>query len=189
MRRPVVQRAAIFSFAVAATFLSACSGGAAPASPGRPALVQRPQPLAEGAAEVYPGAVRAQVENELSFRVPGKIATRLVDAGAEVKSAQVLATLDPDDDIDLLCQDYEPEPVVEQAAAATEDGTDFAAVRLRLELNQLESVLERTDGARIELAVSQAAFKYRYAVIRPAQVPRSPPRTVALKSHTLSLPF
>jgi capsular polysaccharide biosynthesis protein len=41
-------------------------------------------------------------------------------------------------------------------------------------LNQLESVLERTDGARIELAVSHAAFKYRYTVIRPAQVPRDP---------------
>ena len=33
-----------------------------------------------------------------------------------------------------------------------------------------------TDGARIELAVSQAAFKYRYSVIRPAQVPRDPVR-------------
>jgi hypothetical protein len=52
--------------------------------------------------------------------------------------------------------------------------TEFASLRLRSELNQLESVLERTDGARIELAVSQAAFKYRYSVIRPAQVPRDP---------------
>ena len=61
-----------------------------------------------------------------------------------------------------------------QNATLTEG--DFASVRLRLELNQLESVLERTDGARIELAVSQAAFKYRYTVIKPAQVPRSPVR-------------
>jgi uncharacterized protein involved in exopolysaccharide biosynthesis len=54
--------------------------------------------------------------------------------------------------------------------------TDFASLQLRLELNQLSSVLERTDGARIELAVSQAAFKYRYTVIRPPQVPRDPIR-------------
>jgi uncharacterized protein involved in exopolysaccharide biosynthesis len=53
---------------------------------------------------------------------------------------------------------------------------DFASVRFRLELNQLESVLERIDGARIELAVSQAASKYRYTVIRPAEVPRKPVR-------------
>ncbi|HET6957958.1 MAG TPA: hypothetical protein VFI56_15290, partial [Vicinamibacterales bacterium] len=58
--------------------------------------------------------------------------------------------------------------------AAVSTMNDFSAVQLRLELNQLESVLERTDGARIELAVSQAAFKYRYTVIKPAQVPRSP---------------
>jgi uncharacterized protein involved in exopolysaccharide biosynthesis len=58
--------------------------------------------------------------------------------------------------------------------AAISTMSDFSAVQLRLELNQLESVLERTDGARIELAVSQAAFKYRYTVVKPAQVPRSP---------------
>src|SRR6185369_2857769 len=52
--------------------------------------------------------------------------------------------------------------------------SEFVTLRLRSELNQLESVLERTDGARIELLVSQAAFKYRYTVIRPAQVPRQP---------------
>jgi uncharacterized protein involved in exopolysaccharide biosynthesis len=50
----------------------------------------------------------------------------------------------------------------------------FATLQLRSELSQLQNVLERTDGARIELAVSQAAFKYRYTVISPAQVPRSP---------------
>jgi capsular polysaccharide biosynthesis protein len=56
------------------------------------------------------------------------------------------------------------------------DSPDFASVRFRLELNQLESVLERIDGARIEMAVSQAAFKYRYTIVRPAEVPRRPSR-------------
>jgi capsular polysaccharide biosynthesis protein len=51
---------------------------------------------------------------------------------------------------------------------------EYASLSLRSELRQLESVLERTDAARIELAVSQAAFKYRYSVIRPAQAPRDP---------------
>jgi uncharacterized protein involved in exopolysaccharide biosynthesis len=65
-----------------------------------------------------------------------------------------------------------PPASIPPAAASTMN--DFSAVQLRLELNQLESVLERTDGAKIELAVSQAAFKYRYTVIKPAQVPRFP---------------
>src|SRR6202035_3106053 len=64
----------------------------------------------------------------------------------------------------------------EQSNATGGETTDIGSVSLRLELNQLESVLERTDGARIELAVSKAAFKYRYTVIRPAQVPRVPIR-------------
>jgi uncharacterized protein involved in exopolysaccharide biosynthesis len=64
-----------------------------------------------------------------------------------------------------------PEPVV---PARLDASSEFVTLRLRSELNQLESVLERTDGARIELAVSQAAFKYRYTIVRPAQVPREP---------------
>ena len=95
--RPFLFPRTVVFLAAASLNLSACSNGAAPAAPARPALVERPQALAQGVAEVYPGAVRAQVENELSFRVPGKIATRSVDAGAEVKAGQVLATLDPDD--------------------------------------------------------------------------------------------
>jgi uncharacterized protein involved in exopolysaccharide biosynthesis len=64
----------------------------------------------------------------------------------------------------------------EEPSGAPGSDNDFASVRLRLELNQLESVLERIDAARIEMAVSQAAFKYRYTVINPAQVPRTPIR-------------
>lgn len=76
--------------------VSACSGKHDEVA-ARPVLVEAPQPLAEGAGDAYPGAVRAEVENELSFRIPGKIEKRLVDAGAEVKAGQVLATLDPQD--------------------------------------------------------------------------------------------
>jgi uncharacterized protein involved in exopolysaccharide biosynthesis len=65
-------------------------------------------------------------------------------------------------------------PPAPAAAALPNKETEFASVRLRTELNQLQSLLERTDGARIELAVSQAAFKYRYSVINPAQVPKDP---------------
>jgi hypothetical protein len=65
---------------------------------------------------------------------------------------------------------------VEPTNQLTPDSPDFTSVRFRLELNQLESVLERIDGARIEMAVSQAAFKYRYTVVRPAEVPRRPIR-------------
>jgi hypothetical protein len=65
-------------------------------------------------------------------------------------------------------------PPAEQPSTVNRDMADFATIRFRLELSQLQSVLERTDGARIELAVSNAAFKYRYTIIRPPQVPKEP---------------
>ena len=45
----------------------------------------------------YSGEVRARIESTLGFRVGGKLAERLVDAGARVKAGQPLARLDPSD--------------------------------------------------------------------------------------------
>src|SRR5256885_9832570 len=92
-------RALMFSTTVllCAAALGACSGRGPATPPAKPALVAAPLPLSEEAGEAYPGAVRAEVETDLSFRVAGKISSRLVDAGAQVKAGQVLATLDADD--------------------------------------------------------------------------------------------
>ena len=51
----------------------------------------------------FPGEVRARNEVALSFRVPGKIAQRYVDAGARVKAGEILARLD-DSDLALQSQ-------------------------------------------------------------------------------------
>ena len=45
----------------------------------------------------YTGEVRARFETQLGFRVPGKVAARLVEVGSTVKAGQVLARLDPGD--------------------------------------------------------------------------------------------
>ena len=72
-----------------------------------------------------------------------------------------------------------------KAPADGEDiGLEYTRSRLRLAVSQYDSLLERIDGARIELDTARAAFKYRYAVIRPAQVPKKP-RT----PHTTSVLF
>lgn len=89
----------------------------------------------------------------------------------DARQAAVLSARErPADPSEALTPPAAPEP----PSVTDGDKSDYASVRLRLQLNQLESVLERTDGARIELAVSQAAFKYRYTVIRPAQIPKEP---------------
>jgi len=75
--------------------LPACSGEP-PAVSARPALVTQASSGALG-LEAFAGEVRARQEPQLAFRVGGKIARRLVDAGAVVKSGQPLAELDPSD--------------------------------------------------------------------------------------------
>ena len=47
-------------------------------------------------------------------------------------------------------------------------------MRLKSELAQLGDIRARLESARIELATSAAAFKYRYDVVHPPQLPRAP---------------
>ena len=52
----------------------------------------------------------------------------------------------------------------------------FAASRLKSATAEYEDLLGRLEAARIELDTARAAFKYRYGVISPAQVPKKPAR-------------
>jgi RND family efflux transporter MFP subunit len=58
-------------------------------------VVVDPQPLAENRQAV--GEVKPRYESDLSFRVPGKLVSRVVDVGASVKKGAALATLDTPD--------------------------------------------------------------------------------------------
>jgi uncharacterized protein involved in exopolysaccharide biosynthesis len=66
----------------------------------------------------------------------------------------------------------------ERSETVTEEDflSDLSTARLRFELANLRTVLERIDSARIELDTARAAFKYRYNVIRPAELPKTPAR-------------
>lgn len=78
------------------SLLAACGNGETVEAPVRPAMVEHPLPAAS-AVDTYPGEVRARFEPELAFRIGGKIAKRLVDAGDRVRKDQPLAELDPQD--------------------------------------------------------------------------------------------
>lgn len=77
--------------------LAACSKAPEQAVQVPPVVVEHAQALTSDSGEIFPGAVHAREEADLSFRISGKMRTRSVDAGAEVKAGQVLATLDPED--------------------------------------------------------------------------------------------
>jgi uncharacterized protein involved in exopolysaccharide biosynthesis len=65
-----------------------------------------------------------------------------------------------------------PTVLIPEPAAAPP--LSYAQSRLKSAIAAYEDLLERLEGARIELDTARAAFKYRYGVISPAQVPKKP---------------
>jgi len=78
--------------------LSACQSKTE-ADPRTLAPLVRTVVVGEGgvASDRLTGVIRARTEADLGFRVPGKIARRLVDPGQAVKKGQALMALDPQD--------------------------------------------------------------------------------------------
>lgn len=123
----------------ATVLLTGCQANDSSPSTARVVLVQAATGT-RSASAVYTGEIRARHETDLSFRVGGKLAARLVDAGAEIKAGQPLARLDPND-------------------------LELAAIAARAQLSAAESdyATARTDRDRYadllsRKFVSQAAF-------------------------------
>lgn len=81
----------------AAALLAACGNGQETAEPIRPVLTVTVTPGAATAHATWAGELRARVETDLAFRIGGKLAARLADAGERVRKGQALARLDPED--------------------------------------------------------------------------------------------
>ena len=88
---------AIAAALVAVLVLAACSKQAAPPPAPRTVIAQVVGARPADGANVYSGEVRARYENDLAFRVGGKVVARHVDVGATVRKGQPLARLDPQD--------------------------------------------------------------------------------------------
>lgn len=134
----------------AAALLAGCHAGDPPPPAQRVVLVQAAA-SAPSASGVYTGEIRARHEVDLAFRVGGKIAARLVDAGAEIKPGQPLARLDPAD-LELAAAAARA-----QLAAAESEQTTARAER------------ERYAGLLARKFVSQAAFDAKDNALNSAQ--------------------
>jgi RND family efflux transporter MFP subunit len=123
-----------------ALILAGCGAGDTPPAATPTVMVQTASRSPAGSS-IYSGEIRARHEFDVAFRVGGKIATRLVDAGAQVKAGQALAQLDPAD-LELSASSARA-----QLAAAE---SDFATAR---------SERERYAGLVKQKFVSAAAFE------------------------------
>lgn len=82
----------------ATAMLGACSADPAAEAPPPLVRVAIVQPDSLGTAgDAYTGTVHARIESALGFRVPGKIAARLVNSGERVRAGQPLLRLDAAD--------------------------------------------------------------------------------------------
>ncbi|MPR07332.1 efflux RND transporter periplasmic adaptor subunit [Microvirga tunisiensis] len=121
------------------------------AKPVRPVLVQSVAFTPQTPERTFVATIRPRVESDLGFRVPGKVARRLINVGDAVKVGQVLATLDA---TDLRLQREQAEAEVKAASAA---------------LKQAEAELQRILTLRGQGWSTTATFDRQQAVTEEAR--------------------
>jgi RND family efflux transporter MFP subunit len=142
------------SLAFAVFALTGCNEKAAEtAPPGRPVLVATVHYAAETPERSFVGTIRPRIETDMGFRVPGKVAKRLVEVGQTVDIGQPLAT----DEVDLKLQAEQSEAefsaatgVLAQAGAAEQRAKDLRAKGWTTDA-QMDQSRAAADEARARL--------------------------------------
>ena len=117
----------------ALVLLAGCDANTAPAPKAeRPVGVQRVTFENQDSAREFVGVVKARYENDLGFRVAGKIVTRVVNVGDRVHVGDVVARLDPQD-LKLQVESAEAElaAATSNLAQAASDLERYATLRGR----------------------------------------------------------
>src|SRR6202043_301875 len=141
--------------AMLAVALAGCNELAAEkVAPSRPVLVATVHYEAESPERSFVGTIKPRIETDMGFRVPGKVAKRLVEVGQTVDVGQPLATLD---EVDLKLQAEQADAelraatgVLAQAAAAEQRAKDLRAKGWATDA-QLDQAKATADEARARL--------------------------------------
>jgi RND family efflux transporter MFP subunit len=116
-------------------------------------LVVYPKPIGEDRHAI--GEVKPRYESDLSFRVAGKVLSRLVDVGAWVKQGDTLATLDTQDYQNRL-RSAEADVSSAEAALVNAQGTEARQAKL---LKDGWTPKATYDGALHNLQAAEARLK------------------------------
>src|SRR5213596_1044475 len=151
------------TLALAMIALTGCNEIAAEvAAPGRPVLVATVHYEAETPERSFVGTIKPRIETDMGFRVPGKVARRLVEVGQTVDVGQPLATLD---EVDLKLQAEQADAelhaatgVLAQAAAAEQRAKDLRAKGWTTDA-QLDQAKAAGDEARARLNRAQRSVE------------------------------
>ncbi|HWN79332.1 MAG TPA: efflux RND transporter periplasmic adaptor subunit [Bradyrhizobium sp.] len=149
--------------AALAITLGACNELAAEkVAPSRPVLVATVHYEAELPERSFVGTIKPRIETDMGFRVPGKVAKRLVEVGQTVDIGQPLATLD---EVDLKLQAEQADAelhaatgVLAQAAAAEQRAKDLRAKGWTTDA-QMDQAKAAADEARARLNRAQRSVE------------------------------
>jgi RND family efflux transporter MFP subunit len=149
--------------ALLAVALAGCNETVAQkAAPLRPVLVATVHYEAESPERSFVGTIRPRIETDMGFRVPGKVAKRLVEVGQTVDLGEPLAILD---EVDLKLQAEQAEAelraatgVLAQAAAAETRAKDLRAKGWATDA-QLDQAKAAADEARARLNRAQRSVE------------------------------
>jgi RND family efflux transporter MFP subunit len=135
---------------------------AAKSEPTRPVLTTTVHYESEAPARTFVGTIKPRIETDMGFRVPGKVAKRLVEVGQIVDAGQPLATLDATD-LKLQAEQAKAElgaatGVVAQAVAAETRARDLRAKGWSTDA-QLDQARAAADEARARLERAQRSVE------------------------------
>lgn len=159
---------------VSALTLGACSKEQAQeGEKGRPVLVATVHYQSQSPERSFVGTIRPRIETDMGFRVPGKVAKRLVEVGQIVDVGQPLATLD---EVDLKLQAEQAEAefraatgVLAQASAAEGRAKELRAKGWSTEA-QLDQVKAAGDEARARLNRAERSVELTKNSLSYAQI-------------------
>src|ERR1700694_1050688 len=143
------------SLALMAIALTGCNELAAEkVAPSRPVLISTVHYEPEAPERSFVGTIKPRIETDMGFRVPGKVAKRLVEVGQTVDVGQPLATLD-EVDLKLQAEQADAEShaatgVLAQAAAAETRAKDLRVKGWTTDA-QLDQAKATADEARARL--------------------------------------
>jgi RND family efflux transporter MFP subunit len=158
------------SLAFAVFALAGCNEKAAEtAAPGRPVLIATVHYQAETPERSFVGTIKPRIETDMGFRVPGKVAKRLVEVGQTVDVGQPLATLD---EVDLKLQAEQAEAefsaatgVLAQASASEQRAKDLRATDAQMDQSRAAADEARARLNRAERSVELTKNSLSYATL------------------------
>ena len=166
--------------ALAVFTLAGCNEKAAEqVTPGRPVLVATVKYEAASPERSFVGTIKPRIETDMGFRVPGKVAKRLVEVGQTVDIGQPLALLD---EVDLKLQAEQAQASASEQRTkdlrakgwttdAQLDHARAAADEARARLNRAERSVERTKNSlSYATLVADARGVVTATLIDPGQV-------------------